>query len=271
MTRRYHANNVSTTLLTDILSSSTSLTVTSATGFPTIAASEEFRITISQSGFIEIVTVTAVAGSVFTITRAQESTTARAFTAGAVIDLRATANSLDRKADMVSTTGDVVNLSASTLTLGTPASLTLTNATGLPSASLVAVTTNSSAAVGVVGQVVTSTVSAVAITSGTLTNVTSISLPAGDWDVFGSVQAQAAGTTTTLYTSGGISTTSATLPAAGLQTVAPAGAAGLLVGGPVPSQRLSLASTTTVYLVAQISYAVSTCTVAGSITARRER
>jgi len=271
MTRRYHSNNTSTTLAIACTNVQTTITVSSVTGFPTIAANEVFYVTVSQNNQVEIMIVTSVAGSAFTVTRGAEGTTAQAFALGATVDLRVTADSLDRKADKVATTGDVINLSAATLTLGTPTNLVLTSATGLPSASLVAVTTNSNAAAGVVGQIVTSTVTGVAITSGTLTNVTSISLAAGDWDVYGSVQAQTAGTTTTDYTSGGINTTSATLPAAGLYMVLPAGAAGLLTGGAVPSRRISISSTTTVYLVARISYAVSTCTVAGSITARRER
>lgn len=271
MTRRYHANNVSTTLLAPITNVQTTIVVSSITGFPTITTNEVFNVTVTQNNQIEIMIVTSTSGTTYTVTRGAEGTTAQAFTSGASVELRVTADSLDRKADKVATTGDVINLSAATLTLGTPTNLVLTNATGLPSASLVAVTTNSNAAAGVVGQVVTSTVSAVAITSATNTNVTSISLAAGDWDVYGSIQANAAGTTTTAYTSGGINTTSATLPATGLYMVIPAGAAGLLVGGAVPSRRISVASTTTVYLVANISYAVSTCTVSGSITARRER
>lgn len=114
MTRRYHANNIYTTLFASIDNSQTTMIVSSVSGFPTISTNETYRLTLSQNGLIEIVTVTSVSGTTLTITRASEGTTAHAFTAGASIELRITANSLDRKADMVSTAGDVLNFSAAT-------------------------------------------------------------------------------------------------------------------------------------------------------------
>lgn len=114
MTRRLHANNFSTTLAASISTSSTTITITSATGLPTLAANETYRLTIVQNNTREIVTVTARTGTSLTVTRAQEGTTALSFISGAVVELRATANSVDRKADMISTTGDVLDFGDAT-------------------------------------------------------------------------------------------------------------------------------------------------------------
>lgn len=72
------ANNVSTNLNLAITSGATSLTVNSAIGFP---ATGNFRIIIEN----EILLVTGVAGTTFTVSRGQESTTAAAHVQGAVV------------------------------------------------------------------------------------------------------------------------------------------------------------------------------------------
>ena len=140
------------------------------------------------------------------------------------------------------------------------------------------VTTNSSAAAGFVGEYISSTVlvgSAVALTTATPANVTSISLTAGDWDVTGTVAFNPAGTTTQTILTGAVSQTSATLP-----TIPGSGAYASLgltftvgVGSvlPLSTTRVSLAGTTTVYLVAQATFAVSTMGAFGFLGARRVR
>lgn len=107
MPRRYHANNFSTTLATGIGTGATSITLTSATGLPAIGTNEVYRLTLRYQGRIEIVEVTDDASSpTLTVTRAQESTTAQAFPAGSLVELRATANSIDRKSDGASSSTD---------------------------------------------------------------------------------------------------------------------------------------------------------------------
>lgn len=114
MPRRYHANNIYTTLFASITNAQTTLIVASATGLPTITTDETYRLTLTQNNAIEIVTVTSRTGTTLTITRGVEGTTAQAFLSGASIEIRATADSLDRKADMVSTAGDVLNFGDAT-------------------------------------------------------------------------------------------------------------------------------------------------------------
>ncbi|CAN7305040.1 hypothetical protein LJR231_001567 [Phyllobacterium sp. LjRoot231] len=90
------ANNATTLLAANITSGATTLTVTSidADKFPVLSAGDWFPATIiPNTGAIEIVRVTGRAGAVFTITRAQEGTTARAFNAGSRVDLRLTSGS----------------------------------------------------------------------------------------------------------------------------------------------------------------------------------
>jgi len=68
-------NGTQTTLNGTITAIATSLIVTSATGFPTVG---NFRLLIDS----EIVLVTAVSGTTFTISRAQEGTTGASHTSG---------------------------------------------------------------------------------------------------------------------------------------------------------------------------------------------
>jgi len=139
-------------------------------------------------------------------------------------------------------------------------------------AGVVGTTTNDNANVGSVGEFPVNSASGVALTSGVSTNITSFSLTAGDWDVSGSLQTVAAASTTTSSIVVGISTTSATLGTLGSLTVlSSAVPAGFNTITPTPVLRISIASTTTVYLVANVSFAVSTMTANGLIRARRIR
>ena len=89
------ANNAISTLASGITAASTSIALATGTGskFPTLAAGDYFPATISKSdGTFEIVTVTARSGDTLTVTRAQEGTTALAFDANSLIELRLTAD-----------------------------------------------------------------------------------------------------------------------------------------------------------------------------------
>lgn len=119
-----------------------------------------------------------------------------------------------------------------------------------------------------VGEYVESVVTgggAVALTSGTSANVTSISLTAGDWDVDGTVVTNA--NVTSLQ--GAVNTVSATLPATGtagsVRLIASLSGTNVL---PTGTRRLSLSATTTVYLVVNAAFTGSVSAY-GSIRARR--
>lgn len=142
---------------------------------------------------------------------------------------------------------------------------------------IVGTTTNNNATAGSVGEFVSSTIasgSSVSLTDATYANITSISLTAGDWDVSGIVAITTGATTTTSYINYGVSTTSAatgSLGQMGSLTTPATIAATVDFVTPVPITRLSLASTTTIYLVTRVGFAVSTAAAYGVIRARRVR
>lgn len=135
--------------------------------------------------------------------------------------------------------------------------------------------TNDDAAAGKCGEFISSRIasgSAITINSVTSTNVTSISLTAGDWDVWGNITWPTVGTTTTqLYA--WISSTSATPPDSSLYcahllaTGTWNGSAGVIP----PQLRFSLSGTTTIYLTAYMIDVSGSGTVCGGIYARRVR
>ena len=86
-------NNASAKLAEAISSTSTTLKVESDKGslFPSITSPEYFYVTLVGDSVMEIVKVTARNSDTFTIVRAQDGTTAQAFSAGDVVELRITA------------------------------------------------------------------------------------------------------------------------------------------------------------------------------------
>lgn len=91
------SNNASTTLAGSIATSALTIIVTTGGGaaFPALGAGEYFYATlIDASNNVEIVKVTARSGDNFTVLRGQDGTTARAFAAGAKVELRPTAAGL---------------------------------------------------------------------------------------------------------------------------------------------------------------------------------
>lgn len=139
-------------------------------------------------------------------------------------------------------------------------------------------TTNNNAAAGQVGEYISSSVlfgSAVSLPNATAINVTSISLTAGDWDVSGMVVFRAipVGSTFGNITSA-LNTTSATLPTSAAENNASFLVATFALDNSqclnVGPMRLSLAATTTVYLIAFASVS-GTASAYGFIGARRVR
>lgn len=167
-------------------------------------------------------------------------------------------------------------LGAAGLTLS---SLTVTGNTSLlgTANNIVGTNTNNNAAAGSIGEYITASLasgSAISLTTVTPANVTSISLTAGDWEVWGSNVFVFEGSTTSTSLVAAINTTSATLPSNPGGGVSYLYYASMTGGNPIIQTgvvRMSLASTTTVYLIAQAGFAVSTASVYGFIAARRIR
>lgn len=130
------SNTASATLASSISTSSTSITVSTGLGalFPTVVAGTYFYATLTDSSNnLEIVKVTARAADILTVVRAQEGTAARAYAAADKIELRITAAALGNfvQLDGAQTITGVKTFSGANA-YGTPTSITLTNATGLP-------------------------------------------------------------------------------------------------------------------------------------------
>lgn len=111
------SNNASGTLASSITTSSTTITLTTGQGslFPSLASGEFFFATlVDSSNNLEIVKVTARATDVLTVIRAQDNTTARAFTGGDRFELRPVAAAMvallqDAKDYSDSSAGSLIN------------------------------------------------------------------------------------------------------------------------------------------------------------------
>lgn len=90
MTRLY-TNNYSTSLNGVITAIATTITVNSVASLPAIGGGATCQLTMDDGTNIEVVTATSVAGSVITVTRAQEGTSGFAFADASTVELRATA------------------------------------------------------------------------------------------------------------------------------------------------------------------------------------
>lgn len=130
---------------------------------------------------------------------------------------------------------------------------------------------------GQVGEYITSNIvlsASVPLASNAPRTVTTISLTPGDWDVWGSVGISAPLSTSRTYIAGACSLSAALsgLPTGGGLSIfsgpAATGEAGVY---PVTQGRLSIAAATTVFLVAQSGFTVSTMRAYGFIAARRAR
>jgi len=100
-------NNARTSLSSGITSAATSISVTDASVFPTIAAGDYFYMTLENLAgtSIEIVKVTSVSGNTLTVTRAQDNTTAAAFSSGDKAELRLTVAALEDATSVVHVPG----------------------------------------------------------------------------------------------------------------------------------------------------------------------
>lgn len=147
---------------------------------------------------------------------------------------------------------------------------------GIYATNLTAITaTSDNAPVGGLGEYTNKLVavgSAVSLTTATAANITAFALTAGDWDVEGNINFS--GTTATVtQVQGGISSTSVTLPTDGSEVFSDASIT--LFSGTdsvtLPRKRISISSTTTIYLVGKAIFSAGTVGGFGQMSARRVR
>ncbi|MDE2024906.1 MAG: hypothetical protein KGJ07_00255 [Patescibacteria group bacterium] len=128
-----------------------------------------------------------------------------------------------------------------------------------------------SAIAGYTGETVKSNIvlaSAVNLSNNTAANITSISLSAGNWNIFGNaIISQSVGTTDQSYI--WASTTSATLPDLSLTTALHNTAANTYTGGSIPFLTVNTSSPITVYLSVYSGVSSGTKKAAGNIYAER--
>lgn len=209
-------------------------------------------------------------------TGASTAATAFANIAAGMFSLTYTASAVNSFSFENNTTGSKPSLNA----VGTDSNITLQlGGKGTGGATVQGTSTNDDATAGFVGQFISSVIvsgSGVSLTNNMAADITSISLTAGDWDVFGNFGTAVAGSTVITLAVGWMSTTSATLPTspnngsyAILQGVTLAAGSNYIAS--VGTIRLSLSATTTVYLSCLVSFSVSTATGIGFIGARRVR
>lgn len=192
----------------------------------------------------------------------------------------ATMNSVNTNLSGQTGTGSFVGSTSPTLV--TPV-LGISSATSLSFSSTtekIGTTTNDNAASGSVGEFISSVVnfgSGISLTTTTVADVTSISLTAGDWNLWGNVGFFGGNTTNINFLGGWISSTSATLPNPTFYSSLSYGSAGVVpfesfsINFSVPTTRIRLTATTTIYLSVIALFTVSTCTSHGGIYARRAR
>lgn len=117
---------------------------------------------------------------------------------------------------------------------------------------------------------------AVSLTTNTPANITSLSLSQGDWECRATISRTMNAATSVTRVSGSISTTTATMGTQGVEAVNFLNTAANVVGATgidtkIGPTRLNLAATTTVFLVANDIFTVSTNAGFGQLACRRAR
>lgn len=194
---------------------------------------------------------------------------------------KATTDALTNKTFNTAATGNVFQINGTGITAVTgTGAVVLTSSPTITTPNIVGTTAVGNATAGSVGEYVSSIIasgSAVSLVNNTAKNLTSISLTAGDWDVWAMFNFIPQGTTNITQFIGGVNTTTDTLSLLGDRSAFTTYGSGGIVpgavncGSPMVQLRINVSSTTTVYAVAQSSFTVAGLTVWGSLQARRVR
>lgn len=178
-------------------------------------------------------------------------------------------------------TGTVNFVGSTSPTLVTPI-LGAASATSLSfstTSGIIGTTTNDNAAAGSVGEFISSTIasgSAVSLVTQTAKTITSISLTAGDWDMWCNIIFVPNAATTIAALALGINTVTDTLPdfTTGAESITfwnhPFDLGGSQAFGTAPI-RVSISGATNYYMVGYANFGVNTMAAYGSIYARRMR
>jgi hypothetical protein len=235
-------------------------------------------VTVQSSGANTITAMAANAVSVFTCILTS-GTSAASWSADYELNT-AGVSSITGTANQV-----VASASTGAVTLSLPQSIATTSDVTFGSVAfspttkgIVGTTTANDAASGYVGYYLanSSIASLVTLTTNTLTNLASINLPAGDFDVFGYVGYDFDSTTNVQALFGFTNSTSAAFASDNICTLQ-YGVAGLVPGAgqnirfAVTTTRYNLASPTTIYLIGRATFTVATCRGYGNIAARIRR
>ena len=138
---------------------------------------------------------------------------------------------------------------------------------------LAATATNDNASAGNLGEILESTAATSTLSSGVTTNCTSLTLTAGDWELFGEFFGSGTGSPSVTQVIMGISTTSATYVNNVAQTFYLRGLTmtDAILGCTVGPVRVSLSASQTWYAVTNITYSGGTFATTGRLHARRVR
>jgi hypothetical protein len=254
-----YANNAAGTLASGITNASTTLTLLSPpTAFPAPVPPQVFYVTLTDAAtqtLIEIVKVTAVAGNVFSIVRAQDGTSALSWLAGDIVSERTIA--LELRGFENAAEG-----------LFSAQNVTITPSTTL---GIAGTTLADNANAGSVGEFFSVQNTVNPLLSAVPTSGVSVSLTAGDWDVQGTAQFLGQGGAAYVALLVGVSTTVGFGPIGTVTSLPFTANTGVDVDIPAPAVRVNVAVTTTVRLIVQANFITGGSAVIATIRARRVR
>lgn len=186
------------------------------------------------------------------------------FTAALTLSYNATSMVLPGGRDLFTAAGDTA-----VATSDGSGNWTIRHYTRAAAGHLAATATNDDAAAGEVGEFLTASGSSIALSTGGVVNIASLSLGPGDWLAWGSVAFGNAGSSIYSSISAGVNSVTATMAnAQQLQATFAAGNAPILASVPA---RFKLSTTTTIFLVAGATWTTGTPTAGGTINATRRR